>query len=224
MKGLEFGIGAWNAHNAAGATINRYVAERIHAGNVAIVLTEVWRRHDALHRITARHGLTLLTEAPKDRTQFVVPEEGSTAVLLSPAFRLRDWEVVPMKRLWEVHDYDRPHEPRRPIRVVGDVEGQRAELLAVHGPTAGNGPAVEEFKSEVARILTTTRDDTVSAAVGDFNFRLREARAWARQHGLKVAGTGPDLAAVHGARVQSRRGARRTSDHYDVEHLVKVRR
>ena len=217
-------VAAWNAHNAPRKVLRRYIRRALADGHVAIVLTEVWRRHPALRAIAKRRDLTMLCEAPGDRTSDPVDDRGDMVVLLASGFELEDWDVIPLTTGWRVFSAQRDHKPQRLIRVLGTVEGQRVELLGVHGPTGGNRAASAEFLDVVAQVLTRTRPDTLPIAAGDFNVRLHEARTWARANGLRVAGHGPDLVASRGARVRSRTRGRRGSDHEAMSHTITPRK
>ena len=121
---------------------------------------------------------------------------------------------------WRVFSANRTHEPRRLLRAIGTVDGQRVELLAVHGPTGGNKAAVAEFLRVVGGLLTKTRTDTIAIAAGDWNVTLPDAEKWARPLKVAVSGRGPDLVAVMGGTSKSRKGRKRTSDHYDMSHRI----
>ena len=217
-------FGGWNAHNASGKRLRRYVRKCLRKGHVAIVLTEVWRRHDELEKIADNLGLTMLSESPGNRDRDPIDDSGDMVVLLAPDFEIEDWEVIPLSTHWRVFSANRLHQPQRIIRVLGSVEGQRVELLGLHGPTGGNREASAEFLEVVAGLLTKTRADTLAVGVGDWNVRLSEALAWAREHGLTISGHGPDLAATNGWALSSRRRGKRTSDHYAMSHTAKRRK
>lgn len=219
MKRL--GISGWNSHQADRATLARYIAERVKAGDVAICLTEVRYRHRDLRDIARDHGWRMIAEEPRNPNVAVVPEQGDTVLLLSPSVRDVEWEVVALSTRWWVFSHKRLHEPRRLIRATGTIDGQRVELLACHGPTGGNKEAVAEFLREVRDILERTSPGVLSIAFGDFNIRVPEARKWARGW-ARVAGHGPDLAVVRGGRVRGRRGSKRGSDHYDLAYRIKI--
>lgn len=224
----DLGLAAWNTHNASPKKLRRFIRSRIRRGDVAIVLTEVWRRYDDLQRIARDLGLTMLGERPEpgahDRDP--VPEHGDTVMLLAPAFELESWEVVVLREQWLVYSSNRVRQPRRLIHARGRVDGQRVELLGVHGPTdiEANEHAMADFVDVVSKILTTTRPGTITAAVGDINLRLDEVRPWAARIGAQVSGRGPDLVLAIGAFVSSRTRGRRGSDHYALAHKLSRRR
>lgn len=229
MKHAGTKVAAWNSHNARAKVLRRYVKRAIRKGNVAIVLTEVWTRHDELRTIARDLGLTMIAETPRPggRKESPVSEVGDTVILLAPSFEVESHDVIVLDSRWTVFDPGpnqppRTHAPRRLLRVVGTVGDQRIELLAVHGPTGGNKAAVAEFLSVVGRVLTTTRDDTLTIAAGDWNVSLDDAGKWAKPLGLSVSGRGPDLSATNGT-TTSRKGKKRTSDHYDMSHRVTPR-
>lgn len=214
-------FGAWNTHNASKARLKRYIRSELRRGAVAIVLTEVWSRHSELRRIARQFGLTMLAETPEPgaRQRKPVSERGDTVMLLAPCFDLESWKVIELEEDWYVDSAGRWHEPRRLILARGYVHGQRLEVLGVHGPTNNrfNRAAVAEFERVVARIVSNTRKDTISAAVGDFNIRLTSAKTWARENGLHTSGQGPDLILAN-RETTSETGPRRGSDHHTVTH------
>ncbi len=214
-------VDSWNTHNANDFIIREYVKDCLNRGAVAVVLTEVWKRHDALTKVARDLGLHMISEPPGDRNGPLVSEAGDTVLLLAPSFALEEWSVIVMANQWTVVSAARRHAPRRILRAVGTVNGQRVELLAVHGPTGANSAAVAEFKGKVAQILARTKPGTVSIAAGDFNVPLGDARGWAKDNGLRVSGRGPDLSLVAGGRTRSRKGAKSTSDHYAMSHKIK---
>lgn len=223
------GYSAWNCKNGSRRRLRRYLRSRKRAGDVAVALIEVWRVIDDIDDIAAEMGWRMLAERPipGGREREPITEQGDTVLLLSPRFRLREWEVVPLSRRWYVPDFGKWHQPRRLIRAVGEVDGQTVELLAVHGPTANgfNALAIADFKTTVADIATRTRPDVLTVIVGDFNIRLDAARAWAKSIGADVAGHGPDLALVRGGQVTSKRSrSKRGSDHYALAHRVRPNR
>ena len=221
---LELRFAAWNAHNAPPKALRRYVREQIAAGHLAIVLTEVWRRHRALRKVARRLGLTMLCETPGDRSRDPIDDRGDMVILLAPGFELDDFDVIALDTEWTVFSTGRRHQPQRILRARGTVAGQEIELLGIHGPTGGNRDASAEFLTTVARVLTTTRPGVLSVAVGDGNVRIREARAWAREHGLHVTGQGPDWIAARGARLRSKALGRGTSDHHAMSHTATPRK
>lgn len=224
----DLGLSAWNTHNASAKRLRRFIRSRIRRGDVAIVLTEVWARYDDLIRIAQDLGLTVLGERPEPgaRGRNPVPEQGDTVMLLAPAFELESWDVIELREQWLVHSSNRVHRPRRLIQARGHVDGQRLELLGVHGPTdiEANEHAMAEFVDVVSKILTKTKPGTISAALGDVNLRLDEARAWATRIGAQVSGHGPDLVLAIGAFVSSRTRGRRGSDHFALAHKLSRRR
>lgn len=211
-------VASWNTHNASARRLRNYVKRCIRRGCIAITLTEVWRRHDELRKIADDLGLTMIAETPGDRSGVYVSERGDTVMLLAPDFELRRAQWIVLKTRWFVYSAKRWHDPRRWPRVIGTHHGQRYELQGPHGPTGGNVEAVSEFQAVVQRILTNTRDDTVSAAFGDMNIRLPQARPWASKNNLNTTGWGPDLI-VANTPTRSKRGkTKRGSDHYPIEH------
>lgn len=215
-------VAAWNAHNARANVLRRYIRRALRKGNVAIVLTEVWSRHADLRDIAREHDLTMIAETPRPggRSGHIVSEVGDTVILLAPAFEVESHDFIVLESRWDVFSANRTHEPRRLPRVVGTVHGRRVELLGVHGPTGGNKAAVAEFLDVVAGVMGKTRDDTTSIVAGDWNVRLPEARTWGKRLGVDVSGRGPDLVATNGT-TTSRKGRKRTSDHYDMSHRIR---
>lgn len=221
-KGVR--VAGWNAKNASGKRLRRYVKGCVRRGCMAIVLTEVWTRHDELGKIADEFNLRLIAERPGPRNGVaLVSEHGDTVMLLCSGFDVERVQWIELTRKWLVFSAKKWHQPRRFPRVVGTYQGQRYELLALHGPTGGNDEAVAEFKSKVDGILTRTRDDTIAAGIGDMNFRLDVARPWAGARRMYASGHGPDLILANRP-TSSRRRGKRGSDHYAMEHLIKERR
>lgn len=215
-------VAAWNAKNARAKVMRRYIRRALRKGNVAIVLTEVWSRHADLRDIVRDLDLTMIAETPRPggRGGQIVSEVGDTVLLLAPEFALESHDVIVLDHRWVVFSANRTHEPRRLLRALGSVDGQRVELLAVHGPTGGNKAAVEEFLDVVGNVLTKTRADTVSIAAGDWNVVLPDAVTWGKRLGLSASGRGPDLSVTNWT-TTSRKGRKRTSDHYDMSHRIR---
>lgn len=223
-RASDLTVTSWNAHNRGRGPLDRFVGDSMEHGAAAIVLNEVWRRHRQLERIASRRGLLMLAEQPRNRRAEIVPEHGSTVVLVAPVLRLDHWRIEPLARRWEVVDAKRTHEPRRLVHLFGETGPEAdplpVEVIGSHGPTRSNTVAVDEYLTHLRRSLINSGPNRLSAAVGDHNVRRAEARDWGRPSGFSIDGQGPDLAIVHRGMVRSHLMGTRGSDHYAVRHEI----
>ncbi len=220
---------AFNAHNAPADRLRSLIRQWSRDGADVIVLNEVWTRRDALAGIAKTMGWTLHQEAtPSSRPHAtVVPEAGSTAVLVAPGVKVLNRRVIAMTQQWTVFSAKRRHMPRRFERLLLSKDGQRIKLTAIHGPTngptGGNSKASLEMLSAMSRWSEATQDSVVNLVVGDTNIKLGWLKGWARKHGAKVVGHNVDAALVTHGTVKRKVLSKYGSDHHAVRYEVRAK-
>lgn len=220
---------AWNPHRGnSWRRIRRTLNQQIRSGRPdVIVLNEVRRHHGELAAWCARKGYDHFQEMPRDPNQSPVPEQGSTALLVTKRrvdLGVLSHRVIPMRVPWRVFSHNMPHQPRRYERVRLQTDDGVWKVTASHWPTngfkGGNRIPFAESATRAAGAFRFTRRGTSVLDVGDHNENVRTLSKWARVFGGTVVGHGPDSLIATGATVSVRKLPKWGSDHHALRYQV----
>lgn len=199
----------WNVENTHAPDAVRAAVEDLIAAHHpdVLCLQETYHLHGHLLDL----GYRVVQFAPRKG----VSEHAEVTVMVRDGLKIKGRLSLWLRARWRGPKAGRMHDPRiyRYVRLL-DADGTVWKVGSIHQPF-GHGPQAESIVA-VQGWFDRAKPGRPCAMVGDWNER-RDVVA-KRLHGVKVIGSGIDLAAMRNCRGKSTRLGQHGSDHHAIRY------